>query len=370
MAADALSRDNLTHFLQVVPDAVQHPTPIPQGLVDLLVMDQPDWTLPHWTRLFGDCFRAGLAPSTERAYMAGKKKYLEFCARAGVPPIPVSEQGLVHFTIFAFQQGLKHQTIKSYLSAVHHLQVSCGEGDPNLGGMPQLALTLRGVKREQCGQPKRTRLPITPAILLSMRRIWEQDGSNWDHIMLWAACCLGFFGFLRSGELVAPAEGEFDQGQHLSFGDITVDNRANPSMLWVRIKQSKTDPFRQGVTIALGKTDAQLCPVAALMAYMALRGPGQGPLFRYKDGRPLTRQRLVEDIREALSKCGLNPKEYAGHSFRIGAATTAAACGVPADTIKTLGRWRSQAYQLYVRLPTSQLAGISRQLARGRSNIL
>ena len=56
VAADALSRDDHAHFLQVVPDAVEHPTPIPQGLVDLLVMDQPDWTSPRWTQLFGDCF--------------------------------------------------------------------------------------------------------------------------------------------------------------------------------------------------------------------------------------------------------------------------------------------------------------------------
>ena len=46
----------------------------------------------------------------------------------------------------------------------------------------------------------------------------------------------------------------------------------------------------------------------------------------------------MEELREALSECGLKPKEYAGHSFRIGAATTAAACGVPVDTMKILGR--------------------------------
>ena len=55
VAADALSRDNHTQFLQVVPGARQHPTQIPQGLVDLLVIDQTDWTSPHWTQLFGDC---------------------------------------------------------------------------------------------------------------------------------------------------------------------------------------------------------------------------------------------------------------------------------------------------------------------------
>ena len=64
-----------------------------------------------------------------------------------------------------------------------------------------------------------------------------------------------------------------------------------------------------------------------------------------------------------MQEAGLQPETYAGHSFRIGAATTAAACGIPADVIKTLGRWKSQVYLLYVTLPSSQLSEISRKLA-------
>ena len=312
-------------------------------------------------------FHAGLAGSTQRVYTSGKKKYLEFCCRFGVSPVPVTEQSLIGFVASMVEQGLKHSTIKSYLSAVRHLQISVGGGDPRVGSMPQLELIVRGTKKEQAGHPKRTRLPITPTILLRMRQVWERQAGNWDCIMLWAACCLGFFGFLRSGELVAPAEGEFDPGQHLSFADVSVDHSSRPGLLAVRIKQSKTDPFRQGITIYLGRTDTQLCPVAAMLAYMALRGPGDGPLFRFQDRRPLTRQRLVTAIRAALAKAGLKPEDYAGHSFRIGAATTAAACGVPIATIKTLGRWKSEAYQTYIRLPQTQLASISRTLATYRA---
>ena len=91
-------------------------------------------------------------------------------------------------------------------------------------------------------------------------------------------------GFLRSGELVAPPDGEFDPGQHLAFGDVAVDDCARPRVVSLRIKQSKTDPFRQGTTIFLGTiflgtTDSPLCPVVALLAYLVMRGPGEGPLF-------------------------------------------------------------------------------------------
>ena len=39
------------------------------------------------------------------------------------------------------------------------------------------------------------------------------------------------------------------------MNDVSVNNRANPHVLQVVIKQSKTDPFRRGVNIYLDATD-------------------------------------------------------------------------------------------------------------------
>ena len=123
--------------------------------------------------------------------------------------------------------------------------------------------------------------------------------------MLWAACCISFFGFLRSGEMTAPDTGEFDPCQHLTIKDIAVDNQDLP--------------FPSGVSIYLGKTDTPICPVAALLV---VRGNGEGPFFMMKGGQHLSRTQLVSHLRKALSAASLNPGDYAGHSFRIGAATT------------------------------------------------
>ena len=49
----------------------------------------------------------------------------------------------------------------------------------------------------------------------------------------------------------------------------------------MNIKSSKTDPFRHGVTLYLGQTGVDLCPVAAMIDYLAVRGIASGPLFQF-----------------------------------------------------------------------------------------
>ena len=125
--------------------------------------------------------------------------------------------------------GLKHRTIKTYLSGVRFLQIRAGYPDFFRGThTPRLDYTLRGVKRvkaEQGGSQDR-RLPVTPSLLRRMRGVWASRSS--DVKMLWAACCLGFFGFLRVGEMTAPQQGVFDPDFHLGFTDIAVDDPVTP----------------------------------------------------------------------------------------------------------------------------------------------
>ena len=67
-------------------------------------------------------------------------------------------------------------------------------------------------------------------------------------------------------------------------------------------------------------------------------------------------------VREALTVAGVEAKNYAGHSFRIGAATTAAQKGLQDSLIKTLGRWESAAYTSYIRTAPGTLRGVAKAL--------
>jgi hypothetical protein len=181
--------------------------------------------------------------------------------------------------------------------------------------------------------------------------------------MLWAASSMCFFGFLRSGEVVVPSDTGFDPSVHLTYGDVKVDSTTMPRYLEVRTKPSKTDPFHKGVSVFLGKGVGVLCRVSAVLDYLVRRGSVAGPFFfTFADGRPFTRDRFVKAVREAMDQTGINSSLYTGHSFRIGAATTAAQRGVQDSLIKTLGRWESAAYTVYIRTPRETLCAVSRTL--------
>ena len=69
-----------------------------------------------------------------------------------------------------------------------------------------------------------------------------------------------------------------------------------------------------------------------------MRGNQTGSLFKFRDGRPLTRQRFVMAVKEALDAAGVEAGQYLGHSFHIGAATTAAL---------QPGAWRTPQFELW-----------------------
>ena len=308
-------------------------------------------------------FRNGLATSTQKAYTSAKRRYLQFCQEKGLTPLPAAEHQLCQFVSLLANQSLCHNTIKSYLAAVRHLHIAEGYGDPHISRMAKLEQVLRGIKLVQAkGEKKPPRLPITPQHLTNLRGVWLGKEKNFDGIMLWAAASLCFFGFMRSGELTIPSDSAYDESAPLCFKDVTVDSIQNPQALRVRLKASKTDPFRVGVDIFVGKTGNELCPVTAVLSYMVKRGPSPGPFFRFASGAPLTRPRFVASVKEALAKAGVDAGRYSGHSFRSGAATTAASRGVGDAAIKMLGRWKSSAYQLYIKTPREQLAAYTRRV--------
>ena len=309
----------------------------------------------------------GIAETTQRTYRTGIKRFHGFCDKYQLDnPLPVNELLLCQFAAYLADEGLAAQSIKTYLAAIRNLQLSLGLPDSrDTSTLPRLKLLLAGVRRVRARnptRPPRVRLPITLATLGALKQAWERTTVTHNTLMLWAAATTCFFGFFRSGEITVPSLASFNPAVHLAWGDVSVDDPGNPAVMCIKLKRSKCDQFGV-VNVHVGRTNTPLCPVTAMLAYMASRRHTPGPFFRDEQGQPLTKARFVREIRKALSQLGLPAEQFAGYSFRIRAVTAAAQAGLEDSVIQALGRWSSAAFLLYIRTPREQLAQFTTRIA-------
>ena len=67
-----------------------------------------------------------------------------------------------------------------------------------------------------------------------------------------------------------------------------------------------------------GRCSDDLCPVVAVLNYIAQRGDQPRPFFHFSDHTPLTKAHFITKVQEALTSAGVDCSSYSGHSFRIG----------------------------------------------------
>ena len=115
---------------------------------------------------------------------------------------------------------------------------------------------------------------------------------------------------------------------HLSWGDVAVNDSKSPTMLRVHLKQSKCDQLGKGVDVVVGSTHSPICPVTAILDYIRQRQDTPGPFFINSNQHPVKKVWFIQQVRRVIQSLGLPEHHYAGHSFRIGAATSAALAGI------------------------------------------
>ena len=307
-----------------------------------------------------------LSWNTNCTYSSGENRFIQFCLmnRLTSPAgdiLPASEGTLVYFASY-LARSVRHSTIKTYLAAVRNLHIISGYDDP-LRGRLLLKKILRGILRYQ-GSARIRRQPVTPRVLLAIRPILQSWLGVRDFSMIWAAFTLAFFAFLRCSEFTYPGVHSFNSSFNLITDCITFSpSLACPQRLLINLKSSKTDSFRQRQSLVVARCSSLLCPVTAMQRYFLLAHPPMGPLFYFRSGRLLTRSSVTHLLRDSARSAGLPYHSLKGHSFRIGAASAAAAAGLPDWLIKVLGRWSSDCYQIYIRTPESVLLSAAPKMA-------
>ena len=102
------------------------------------------------TRLDGslqEYYTAGLAESTRKVYLTGKKQYILFCKKFNISKaLPITEEMLCYYVAFLGDRGLAHSTIKTYLGALRDLHVEYGFQSPLERSMTRFDRVLKGIK--------------------------------------------------------------------------------------------------------------------------------------------------------------------------------------------------------------------------------
>ena len=239
-------------------------------------------------------------------------------------------------------------TVHTYVSALGYCHKLSGLADPT-----KVFFAIQMLKGYgKLGSRLDSRLPITLPIL---HRLLESTthlcSSPYEICLFRAMYSFAFFACLRIGEITLSSSKGDGSPTQLHQLVQSVDKNQKVVALKCTFLDFQHNYNQRPFSLVINR-QIQFCPVQLMLEYLALRGRKPGPVFILADGSAVTRTQFTEQLSIAFKYCGLNPSRYKGHSFRIGAASYAAEAGMSDAQIRALGRWKSNAFQKYIRIPS------------------
>ena len=254
--------------------------------------------------------------------------------------------------------------LKHLLSSVKFLHEALDQPFPTNSFM--VDMTMQGLKRRLARVPFQV-LPLTPTILKKM--FSHLNMSLPQDRALWCSYLPSFYGLLRKSSAV-PKSTSYDVNKVLVRRNISVDVTNN--IVYLYLGHGKTNNFcTRDVMIPIpGNNDPAMDPVRHLHALFSSVSAGpDSPAFTFARGQFIKYASFTSRLKTLLSKAGLNPDLYSGHSFRRGGATFLHSCGGTALMIQASGDWSSQCFTRYLYLSEADRLHSQSLMARGINNI-
>ena len=109
-----------------------------------------------------------------------------------------------------------------------------------------------------------------------------------------------------------------------------------------------------------------MCVLADLLLSLPSTLLGTAPImtvFRAGAQSMVTRAEVTELVQAMVVAAGRDIDNVGTHAMRVGGAITLAAAGMSERAIKLAGRWRSEAYKVYIRDNMADFTAITAALA-------
>ncbi|KAH9931466.1 uncharacterized protein B0H18DRAFT_1116272 [Fomitopsis serialis] len=346
---DCRAKDRLRRWLPEVSLHANTSSSLPVGLTE------------HDIMLIRDTFEHAWADSTLEVYGSGLMAFHVMCDRrelAEQERAPVRDITLQYF-IASLAGAYNGDTIRNYVYGVRAWHIL--HGVPWQRNKDELETLMRAALRLTPPSTRRKqRLPWTTDFLAAIQPKLDVDSPLGAAV--WACATVGFYSLARLGEITVPSIKDFTAQHHVARRHARQETDRQGLAVWtIRLPTTKSAP--SGENISFARQDGVTDPEAALLAHFRINNPGSdNALFTYQHAdrrgrkrlRPLTKAQFIKAIGDAANRAAVDPLQ--GHGMRIGGTLEYLLRGTPFDVVKTMGRWQSDAFQLYLRKHAQILA--------------
>lgn len=335
-----------------VPLSAAQLTLLRNGTLSSITLDSPSmFILEH-----------GWAPATTRQYAAAVNKFLLFLSTTDHANTvqPYTSKLIYQFILWCSASSTRRvttSTIKRYLSGLRMWHSLHDQRFP-LVDSHRIRLLLKSCTRTQDTSPGKTRVGLTLRDVLTITDLLISP--NKLDLVTRSIILVGFWGLARLGELT---ENKDHPEVFIRRKDLTFYGGGTRARIALRM--AKTAGPGEIQFLRLVSQPNRLDPINALHDLLQrIPGKPDDPLFPgASPGKPMHRS-IISAFLKANGPT--DDHHWSGHSLRIGGASFQKYAGRGIPSLKRLGRWKSDAYKLYV----SQYPASLQQSTRSLSSLL
>jgi integrase len=202
--------------------------------------------------------RASRSENTRRAYRAGGARFIGWCAAHNRAALPASPETVAAFLAAEARAELAVNTLRLRHAAIRYMHLLAGYPPPTAASM--VSTTFAGIKRSHRRPLNKKTALVIDRLLPAVQAISQTLPGLRDRALL----LVGFAAALRPSEIAGLAR---DHVTHHADG------------IELFLPWRKNDQDARGTRLWLPKGRTELCPVAALEAWLTAAALSDGPLF-------------------------------------------------------------------------------------------
>ena len=290
--------------------------------------------------------------STTRNYLSVWRQFNKFLINLDKKP-KLWEDRTMFFWGYLIDKGMQSSSIKSYVSAIKKTLVMDGYGwNDKLVLVQFLAKACRIINDKV-----RTRLPIhcnlLGMILFEIQRYFRANGQCYLEKLYLAMFAISYYSLMRIGEVTESPHVLKASNAHIA---------SNKDKLLLILYSSKTHGKAnrpQKIKITSNKMDQlghyinrHFCPFKLMRDYITVHGDYNGlheQFFVFGDHSPVRPNHARALFKLVIQSIGLDSQYYGMHSFRVGRTSDLIKFHFSFETVKMMGRWKSNIIYKYMR---------------------